>query len=148
MGRGAETDHRPAREEVLVDPFHLIVRQRPEAGEHEDQVGGPQGFESGYVRLLVRVDDPGLRIDGEEDGAVEAVAERQDRGELGQCLFGPILLVAGDQDDADAVAGSSYPFVHQPSISRLRGDGSDGHGAEQPEQGDGGKTHRDLLIQR
>ena len=67
------------------------------------------------------IDRAVLRIDGEQDGALEAVALGQDLGQLRQRLLGAVLLVAADQDDVLALARAVAPFVDDPAAKSESG---------------------------
>ena len=101
---GPERDHRLARLEVAIDRLHLLVGKDPPAGLDEHQVGVVQVLGPGDVGVDVRIDDPGLGIDGKQHGATEAVVLGEHAAQHGQALFRPVLLVAGNQHDMPAVA--------------------------------------------
>jgi hypothetical protein len=96
--------------------LHLVVGEVAEAREDHEQVGGLQRLEPGDVVRLPGVDAPVLLVDGEEHRAVEPVVTREDLCELRQRLLGAVLLVAGDEDDALALAGAVLPLEHDPGI--------------------------------
>ena len=62
-----------------------------------------------------------LGVDGEQDGAFEAVMLGEDLGELRQRFLGAIFLVAADEDDVLALAGAVEAIVDDPRIGRPRG---------------------------
>ena len=55
---------------------------------------------------------PSFGIDGEQDGAFEAVMLGEDLAELRQRFLGAIFFVAADEDDVFALAGPFGAFVH------------------------------------
>src|SRR5262249_40128615 len=149
VSRGAQADHRLARLDVIDDVLHLLVGQVAEAREDDHQVGGLQRLQAGDVLLVVRV-DRAVRIDGEQDGALETVMFGQDLGQLRQRLLGAVLLVAADQDDVLAFARPVAAFDHQPRVVRPYGRTRQ-HGQRQnrpnPEDSHRSASHRRILKQ-
>ena len=74
----------------------------------------------------VRIDRAVLGIDGEQDGALEAVMLGEDLAELRQRFLGAILLIAADEHDVLALAGTVAAFVDEvrPAAGK-RGDQAD-----------------------
>ena len=118
--RGPQADDRLARLDVVDDVLHLVVGQVAEAGEDDHQVGRLERLQAGDVVVAVGVDRAVLGIDGEQDGAVEAVVLGQDLGQLRQRLLGAVLLVAADQDDVLALAGAVAALDRRPTDRRRR----------------------------
>ena len=114
--RRPHADDRPARLDVVDDVLHLFVGQVAEAGEDDHQVGGLQRFQAGDVVRLIGVDGAVLGVDGKQHGAFEAVMPGQDLRQLRQGLLGAVLLVAADQDDVLALAGSVSAIEDDPGI--------------------------------
>ena len=80
--------------------------------------------ESGNVVVHLGIDLAGLRINREQDRAVEAVALRENLRHRGHGFLRAILLVAGDEDDALALAGTGAAFVGEPLILGGVGNGN------------------------
>ena len=98
MRRGSEADHRPAPVEIVDDVLHLRVGEILEAEKDDQQVGRPQRLEPGDVRAA-RLDEPGLRVGGEEDAALEPVVPRQDPRQRRERFLGSILVIAGQKHE-------------------------------------------------
>src|SRR5262249_50873700 len=77
-----------------------------------------EGFQTGDIVADVGVDRSVLGIDGEQDGAFEAMMLGQDPGQLWQSLFRAIFLVAADQHYVFALAGAVEALVDDPRIGR------------------------------
>ncbi len=117
--RRPHADDRPARVDVVDDLLHLVLGQVAEPGEEDHQVGVPERLEAWDV-ARAGVDRPVL-ADREQDGALKPVPPGEDLRELGQGLLGPILLVAGDEDDVLPLAGRRRRRGRRATGRRPRG---------------------------
>ena len=104
MSGVADSEDGATRVDVVGDVPHLLVGQFAQPNEEHQQVGVAQGFEAGDVAVEVGVDEPGVGVDGEEDGAAVAVAVREDVSELAHPFFRAVVLFAGDEDDVLSAA--------------------------------------------
>ena len=93
-----------ARFDVPSQVSHLLVGQGAMSSEENQKIGILQAFQAGNVVFHAGIDGAILGIDGEEDGALEAVMPGQDFGQLRQCFLGAILSFAADEDDVLALA--------------------------------------------
>ena len=126
MGGGPHGDERFAGAEVGIDVVHLVVGQSAPAGKEEGEVGGIEGLEAGDVVAEGGVDDSGVGIDGKQDRTLEAVMVGEDAAKLAEGFFGAVFVVAGDENDVLALAGSGGAFINHPL--GVVGDGSLGRG--------------------
>ena len=104
VGGRADADHRAARLDVVDDVLHVLVGELPEPQEEDQHVRRVDGGQPRDVGLVVRVDDAGLWVLGEEHRAAETVTLRQDLRQHRQCLLGAVLLVTGNEDEVLAAA--------------------------------------------
>ena len=138
--RCANPDERLARIEVVDDEAQLFARQRDEAVEEHEQIGGCQvldardvvpGIADLWTRLLRRIDEA-VGVLREQDRAVEAVARGQEPREHRHGFFAAILLVGRDQHDVLATTWTRTAFVGEPARTvgngmRVAGAGRQNH---------------------
>lgn len=129
VGAGAEADDGDVAVDGVVEVFECGVRPFAEAEGHDDGVGGVEGFWGAEAFAAVGVDGA-IVIDGEEDGAFEAVVLAEEFAEHGEGLFGAVFLVAGEEDDVFAGAGAFAAGVGDPAVSGF-GEGGDEGGEEE-----------------
>ena len=128
MSARAQCHDRFAREEIVGEMLHLIIRPSAKAQQHDAQIRRSQRLHARLVVLRVWFD---LAIlDGEKHGAFEPVMNRQNLGQLRHAFLGPILLIPGQEDDVLALAGTFRAFVGHP-VARQRGLGQDTNHQEQ-----------------
>ena len=96
MGGSSETDDWLTGVEISGKFSDLFIRQLAETSADDHQIGGIQCLGAGDVFLEIWVDVAAVRIDGEEDDAVEAVFLAEDLGEHRAGLFAAIFFVARD----------------------------------------------------
>ena len=108
----AQADDRAAAREVGLEVAQLLHRRRLEAQEHDREVRRRQRLHPGQVRRR-RIDLARGRVDREQDGALEAVVQREDARERRQGLLGTVLVVAGQEDDVLAPAEARRALVHE-----------------------------------
>ena len=130
MGGGAEADDGFAGLHEVGDVLRLCVRQDAPAGEENHHVGGLQGLQSGNIVTNAGIDDAGGGVDGEEDGAFEAMLAGEDFRELGQGLCGVVFLIAGHEDDVFAEPGARAALKDHAIVGRHQHGGRQGEGEE------------------
>ena len=84
--------------------------------QNDHEIGGLEGFKAGDIIVDVRIDFAGLRIDGEEDGTLEAMMLGENLAELRQRFFGAVFFIAGDEDDVLALAGAFAALIDDPGL--------------------------------
>lgn len=112
----ADADDRLAGVYVFDDILHLVVGQVAKAGENHHQVGGPKRLEAGDVVIDLGIDGSVFGIDGEENRALEAVVHGEDLGQRRHGFLGAILLVARNEDDVLAFAGTVVAVIDDPRL--------------------------------
>ena len=114
VGGGAQADDGAGAVEIGNEVVHLLLGPVLETGENDHQVRFFHLFDAGYVvgsRL-----DLSLGVHAENDGAFEAVAFCQDPCQGGKGLFGAVLMIAGDEDEVLALAGTAVAFIDEGRI--------------------------------
>src|SRR5262249_51845699 len=86
-------------------------------GEDHHQIGLVERVQAGDVVRLVGVDGAVGGVDGEQDGAAEAVTPSQNLRQLRQPLLGAIFLVAADEYHVLALAGTLASGEAEPGLS-------------------------------
>src|SRR5438874_55713 len=118
MSGRSHADNGPTRLDIIDNMFHLIIGQLAKASENNHEVRGLKRLQAGDIISHVRVNRSVLGIDGEENGAFETMMIGQDFGELRQGFFGAVFLVAADQDNVLAFAGTVVAIEDNPPIGR------------------------------
>lgn len=109
----ADTEDGFAGVDEVDDVDHLIVGEFAKAEEHNHHVGVIQEMETGDIGLADWIDEAGVRIDGEEDGAFEAVAIGEDLGEHRKGFLGAVFFVACDEDEVFALTRAGFAGVDE-----------------------------------
>src|SRR5262245_33979475 len=76
MRRRAKAHDRSTASQIVGDLLHLVVGKILEPQEDDEKIGRLERVEPRDVRTA-RLDEPGLRISGEEDAALKTVMLRQ-----------------------------------------------------------------------
>ena len=114
VGRGAQAHDRPPRLDVVDDVLHLLVGKFAKTCGDHHQVGVRERFEARDVRLLLRVDRPGLGVYREQHDALETVPHGEQLAQHRHRFLGAVFLVAGDEDDLAAGAGAVAARIVHP----------------------------------
>jgi len=96
--------------------FHLIVRQSSKPQAKNQKVGIVDRFHSRNVGLVVRFDRAAGRLDRKQHSALESVADRKNLAEHWHRLLAAVLVIARDQDDMLARAGSVFTLIGTPEL--------------------------------
>jgi hypothetical protein len=124
VGR-ADCNQRLARVEICLKVPQLLVRQRQQPAEQDQQIGLFQVFQPRNVVRHLLVFPPDLlgRIDvvvgieAEEHRAMKAVVLRQQPGQHRHHVLAAVFLVGGDQDNMPAFARARLRRVGQPEVT-------------------------------
>ena len=116
MRGGTDADDRTPRVRVVYELRHLLRRQVPEPREDHHQVRVLQRLETGNVVGDGRVHLAVIAIDGEKHRAMKPMPLGENPRHGRHRFLGPILLIAGDEHDALAFAGTKPALVSEPLI--------------------------------
>jgi hypothetical protein len=116
MGAGPEGDYRFTGQIEVGELPHLIIWPVTKPQLDDAEVGFLERLHSRLIGLAIGI-DKALCIDREEDGAREAMPGCKNLGKLGQALFRPVFLVAGQKDDLFPFARTRLTFVDNPRIA-------------------------------
>jgi hypothetical protein len=83
-----------------------------ETSKDDHQIGSLQRLSAGDVGVA-GLELSGLLINSEEHGAFESVVLGKDAAQHRQRLLGLVFMIAGDQDDVLALAGSVGAFIDE-----------------------------------
>src|ERR1700748_3452097 len=73
MGGGAQTYNRFAGVNVIDNVLHLVVGQIAKTSQDHQQIGRVERFQAGNIVQLIGIDRAVFRIDGKQNGALEAM---------------------------------------------------------------------------
>jgi hypothetical protein len=120
MRGGAESDDRAAAVEIVVEVFHLFLRESLEPEENNGEIGGIKSFEARHVRVA-RNDFAAFGVDVEKHGAFESVMFGKDPCEGGQGFLGTVFVVTRHEYDVFAFAKAFGALVDEWCGTRERG---------------------------
>ncbi len=86
--------------------------------------------------------DGAVGVDGEEDGAFEAVALAENFGQHGEAFFAAVFFVATEEDDVFAVAGAVFGGIDDGGLRGTRESAE----AKQEEQSEKNSTGRNVDV--